>query len=111
MQIVNFTVTDWQLLNSISQTPVLLQISSSNQPKEITTYNLPNGQQGLPQGSSEDIGGLLNGNIFVIYASLTIVVVCLIVTFIYLRRRKSKKIGKPSNTCLFMKNKLLFFHI
>lgn len=91
MQIVNFTVTDWQLLNSTSQTPVLLQISSSNQPEEIVTYNLPNGQQGLPQGSSEDIWDLLSENIFVISASLTIVVVCLIVSFIYLRRRKSKK--------------------
>ena len=69
----NFTVTDWQLLNSTTQTSVTMQVSSVNQPTQVTTYELANGQNGLPQPVLEFPSLILLGPLLIIATLATVI--------------------------------------
>jgi hypothetical protein len=89
LQTTNFTVTDWQLLNSTSLTPVILQISSLNQPAEVRTYNLANGQQGLLPPDQT------NGILLLTLAGLATAVAVIAVTT-HVRKRRREVRQKPA---------------
>jgi hypothetical protein len=102
MHITNFTVTDWQILNSTSQSPVIMEVSGSNNQELVKSYSLSNGQEGLSNTSPDTAQPLNLQNTLLIFAGITSTVLAVSILSVQLMKRKRRiKTGKENSTSQF----------